>query len=328
MIPRSSLLGPIDHGSPPGCNAAPAEKASAVQSQASCQNLDEILRRAKIRVGSEQTGSESRAQINLLGPSAENFAQGSAHFSSRSPNLAVPAENATGVTPGEVLTSNARPSSAGDRCDNPEVTCRCLVVGGLVGLARASGPESRSHPTFPCQISYDTRTVPSGTGPSRWYNAMLGRSNFVDGNAGVPVVQSSTGTFTLAPTVPVARTLRPCDSDGHHPSMLAFTLRPTTPYPSAAPPATPGPTSAPGGGGGACDGGGFPSDGFGEPSGPPGGPPRGGGGGPPPTMRPSGPSGHDTFQCERCTGTFPTHLRRLCVSCKFSCCNDCCRDPS
>ena len=36
--------------------------------------------------------------------------------------------------------------------------------------------------------------------------------------------------------------------------------------------------------------------------------------------------GPDTFQCERCTGTFPTHLRRLCVSCKFSCCNDCCRE--
>eukprot|EP00439_Symbiodinium_sp_Y106_P026265 s6898_g3.t1 len=39
-IPRSSLLGPIDHGSPPGCNAAPAEKASTVQSQASCLNLE------------------------------------------------------------------------------------------------------------------------------------------------------------------------------------------------------------------------------------------------------------------------------------------------
>ena len=156
MIPRSSLLGPIDHGSPPGCNAAPAEKASTVQSQASCQNLDEILRRAKIRVGSEQTGSESRAQINLPGPNAKNFAQGSAHLSG-SPNLAVPAENAAGMTSGDVLTGIARPSSADDRCYNSEV--------------RASAPEWRSHPTFPCQISYDTRAVPSD-------NAMLGRSNW------------------------------------------------------------------------------------------------------------------------------------------------------
>ncbi|CAE7211779.1 unnamed protein product [Symbiodinium sp. CCMP2592] len=49
-IPRSSLLGPVDHGSTPGCNAAPAEKASTVQSQTSCPNLDEILRRAQQRM--------------------------------------------------------------------------------------------------------------------------------------------------------------------------------------------------------------------------------------------------------------------------------------
>ena len=42
---------------------------------------------------------------------------------------------------------------------------------------------------------------------------------------------------------------------------------------------------------------------------------------------PAGGPPVDTFQCERCTGVFSTHLRRLCVSCKFSCCNDCCRDP-
>ena len=56
VIPRSSLLGPIDHGSPPGCNAAPAEKASTAQSQTSSQTLDEILRRAKLRVSPEQAG--------------------------------------------------------------------------------------------------------------------------------------------------------------------------------------------------------------------------------------------------------------------------------
>ena len=52
------------------------------------------------------------------------------------------------------------------------------------------------------------------------------------------------------------------------------------------------PVAVPGGGGG-------------------GGPPRDGGLDPP-TIRPSGrPSGPDPFQCERCTGTVPTHLRRL-----------------
>ena len=54
VIPRSSLLGPIDHGSMPGCNAAPAEKASTAQSQTSSQTLDEILRRAKLRASPEQ----------------------------------------------------------------------------------------------------------------------------------------------------------------------------------------------------------------------------------------------------------------------------------
>ena len=85
-------------------------------------------------------------------------------------------KNAAGTTSREFLTGFAQPSSAADhRYDS-----------GLRILA----PEPRSNPTFPCQISYDTRTVPSGTGPSRWYNAMLGRSNFVDGNTGVPIVQT------------------------------------------------------------------------------------------------------------------------------------------
>ena len=102
------------------------------------------------------------------------------------------------------MTGFARPSSGGDRCYDSEL--------------RVLAPESRPHPTFPCQISYDTRTVPSGTGPSRWYNAMLGRSNFVDGNAGVPIVQSSTGTATLAPSAPVVTTLRSSDVDEHRSS--------------------------------------------------------------------------------------------------------------
>ena len=115
VIPRSSLLDPIDHGSPPGCNAAPAAKASTVQSQTSCQNLDEILRRAKMRITPEQTGSESRAQINPPGLNADNFAQQSAHFSGRSPIQAVPVANAAGATSGEIPTEIPRPSWVDDR---------------------------------------------------------------------------------------------------------------------------------------------------------------------------------------------------------------------
>ena len=65
-IPRMSLLGPIDHGSPPGC-AAPAEKASTVQSQSSCQNLEEILKRARLRVDSDKPEMIIRTLITFPG---------------------------------------------------------------------------------------------------------------------------------------------------------------------------------------------------------------------------------------------------------------------
>ena len=85
-----------------------------------------------------------------------------------------------------------------------------------------------------------------------------------------PNVQSSMGTLTLAPTVPVTTMLRTRDDDGHQP------------YPSVAPPVTLGPTHAPGGGGGAYGGGGFPPDGDG-----PSGNGFGGGGPPPPKPGPA-----------------------------------------
>ncbi|CAE7221723.1 GABBR2 [Symbiodinium sp. CCMP2592] len=222
----------------------------------------------------------------------------------------------------------------------------------------------RPSPTFPCQISYDTRTVPAGKGPSRWYDAMLGRSNLIGSSSGAPVLHSETGTFTLAPNTSVTATLRPTatdDSDGWAmPPMPTFNARTSAPAPSAAPSGLVGPPPAHGGDGGSFGGdgpnnhggaygGGFgghghhgsgfgPGGGGGPPSGPPGGPPGGGGppdgSGPPaggldpPSIRPSGrPSGNDTVQCERCTGTFPTTVRRPCISCRFSCCNGCCRDP-
>ena len=97
--------------------------------------------------------SESHVQFNPAGPNAEGFAQGSTDFSGRSPIQAVPVENTDKMTSGGVPTGNARPSLADHRCYNPGVA--------------AFAPESKPHPTFPCQISYDARTVSSGTGPSQ-----------------------------------------------------------------------------------------------------------------------------------------------------------------
>ncbi|CAE7517087.1 GABBR2 [Symbiodinium sp. CCMP2592] len=203
-IPRSSLLGPIDHGSPPGCNAAPAEKASTVHSQTSGINLDEILRRAQQRVADEQP-AESRGQNNPVEPLRHNFGQTSACFSGRSPNQAVPSANAAGATSGQ--TPSLRPFQVDDapRTDIQHVP-----------EARSFAPEPRSSPTFPCQISYDTRTVPAGKGPSRWYAAMLGRSNLI----------------------------------GNMPPMPTFNARTSVPAPSAAPSGFGGPPPAHNGGGG------------------------------------------------------------------------------
>ncbi|CAE7775556.1 JNK [Symbiodinium sp. CCMP2592] len=353
-IPRSSLLGPIDHGSPPGCNAAPAEKASTVHSQTSGINLDDILRRAQQRVADDHP-PESRGQNNPVEPVRQNYGQTSASFSGRSPIPTVPSTNAAGTTSGQA--PSVRPFPVDDD----------LAIRSGVRYdpeTQRFAPEPKRSPTFPCQISYDTRTVPAGKGPSRWYDAMLGRSNLIGSGSGAPVLQSETGTFTLAPSASVTGTLRPAatnDVDGWTmPPMPTFNARTSAPAPSAAPSGLGGPPPAHGGDGGSFGGGGpndnggaygggfgghghhgsgfGPGGGGGPPCGPPSGPPGGGGppdgNGPPdggldpPSIRPSGrPSGNDTFQCERCTGTFPTTVRRSCISCRFSCCNGCCRDP-
>ncbi|CAE7040332.1 JNK [Symbiodinium sp. CCMP2592] len=353
-IPRSSLLGPIDHGSPPGCNAAPAEKASTVHSQTSGINLDDILRRAQQRVAVDHP-PESRGQNNPVEPVRQNYGQTSASFSGRSPIPTVPSANAAGTTSGQA--PSVRPFPVDDD----------LAIRSGVRYdpeTQRFAPEPKRSPTFPCQISYDTRTVPAGKGPSRWYDAMLGRSHLIGSGPGAPILQSETGTFTLAPNASVAGTLRPAatdDVDGWTmPPMPTFNAGTSAPAPSAAPSGLGGPPPAHGGDGGSFGGGGpndnggaygggfgghghhgsgfGPGGGGGPPSGPPSGPPGGGGppdgNGPPdggldpPSIRPSGrPSGNDTFQCERCTGTFPTTVRRSCISCRFSCCNGCCRDP-
>ncbi|CAE7715784.1 unnamed protein product [Symbiodinium sp. CCMP2592] len=222
-IPRSSLLGPIDHGSPPGCNAAPAEKASTVHSQTSGINLDEILRRAQQRVADEQP-AEGRGQNNPVEPVRHNFGQTSACFSGRSPNQAVPSANAAGATSGQA--PSLRPYQVDDA---PRADIR------HVPEARSFAPEPRSSPTFPCQISYDTRTVPAGKGPSRWYDAMLGRSNLIGNSAGAPILHSETGTFTLAPNTSVTATLQHAAANDAMPPMPTFSARTSVPAPSAAP---------------------------------------------------------------------------------------------
>ncbi|CAE7774112.1 GABBR2 [Symbiodinium sp. CCMP2592] len=237
-IPRSSLLGPIDHGSPPGCNAAPAEKASKVHSQTSGINLDEILRRAQQRVADEQP-AESRGQNNPVEPIRHDFGQTSACFSGRSPNQAVPSANAAGATSGQ--TPSLRPFQVDDA---PRADIR------HVPEARSFAPEPRSSPTFPCQISYDTRTVPAGKGPSRWYDAMLGRSNLIGNGAGAPILHSETGTFTLAPNTSVTATLQHDAANDAMPPMPTFSARTSIPAPSAAPSGFGGPPPAYNGGGG------------------------------------------------------------------------------
>ncbi|CAE7620794.1 JNK, partial [Symbiodinium sp. CCMP2592] len=235
---------------------------------------------------------------------------------------------------------------------------KAVPSANAAGATSGQAPSLRSSPTFPCQISYDTRTVPAGKGPSRWYDAMLGRSNLIGNSAGAPILHSETGTFTLAPATSVTATLQHAAANDAMPPMPTFSARTSVPAPSAAPSGFGGPPPARNGDGG-CSGGDGPTItgvhmavasedmdttgpvlapvAGGPPDGPPGGPPGGGppdGSGPPdggldpPSIRPSGrPSGNDTFQCERCTGTFPTTVRRSCISCRFSCCNGCCRDP-
>ncbi|CAE7248026.1 GABBR2 [Symbiodinium sp. CCMP2592] len=202
-IPRSSLLGPIDHGSPPGCNAAPAEKASTVHSQTSGINLDDILRRAQQRVADDHP-PESRGQNNPVEPVRQNYGQTSASFSGRSPIPTVPSTNAAGTTSGQA--PSVRPFPVDDD----------LAIRSGVRYdpeTQRFAPEPKRSPTFPCQISYDTRTVPAGKGPSRWYDAMLGRSNLIGSGSGAPVLQSETDTFTLAPSASVTGTLRPAATD-------------------------------------------------------------------------------------------------------------------
>ena len=58
-IPRSSLLGPIEHGCPPSCHAAPVEKASTAQSQTSSLTADDVYRRARLLIDDRSKGERA-----------------------------------------------------------------------------------------------------------------------------------------------------------------------------------------------------------------------------------------------------------------------------
>ncbi|CAE7248571.1 JNK [Symbiodinium sp. CCMP2592] len=184
---------------------------------------------------------------------------------------------------------------------------------------RASGhslPRMLFALTFDTSLRLEALLLSHGKGPSRWYNAMLGRSSLVGDGASAPILHRETGTLTLAPSASVTATLRPATNTDAMPPMPTFNARTSVPAPSAVPSGFGGPPPAPhghdgpSGGDGPNDNGGAYGGGFGGMGGPP------DGGLDPPSVRPSGrPSGSDVFQSERCTGTFPTTVRRICLVC-------------
>ena len=66
---------------------------------------------------------------------------------------------------------------------------------------RLFAPQPRPAPTFPCQILYDTRSMPSGVGHAR--SCRTRTRDFP-----VPNIGSSAATYTVAPTVPTSWSLR------------------------------------------------------------------------------------------------------------------------
>ncbi|CAE7251308.1 JNK [Symbiodinium sp. CCMP2592] len=78
------------------------------------------------------------------------------------------------------------------------------VVGKIILLLRASGLSLQMMilPFAVAVHSLEPEALlqsPDRKGPSRWYDAMLGRSNLIGNDASAPILHSETGTFTLAP---------------------------------------------------------------------------------------------------------------------------------
>ena len=159
--------------------------------------------------------------------------------------------------------------------------------------------------TFPCQVRYDPRSAPTRAKSSRWVEPMLGRNP-------PPTVQESVAAASSQPHVPY---------DSFH----------GLPPPQAIPPLPPLPTPGIQPHQSQYHAGYIPSDtvstqgattetsqqfgvGFGVPT-------RGA------DERGNGAPNPDDIDCERC-GCRTTRARaRNCVSCRFRCCPNCCRDP-
>ncbi|CAE7624163.1 Clec16a [Symbiodinium sp. CCMP2592] len=250
------------------------------------------------------------------------------------------------LSPFDRIMAKRQPHFRGDRLIRPFLPQ--MPIERLPVMFRASG---RIQSMKLLELAFDLLLKLEAS----WYDAMLGRTNLIGSGAGAPILHSETGTFTLAPNTSITATLRPAVTTDAVPPMPTFNARTSVPAPSAAPPGAGGP---PHGGGGSPGGDGPTTTGVHmavvsedmgimglamslvavvarpvahlvvrlvvvallagvvRPM------------ADPPSIRPTGrPSGNDTFQCERCTGTFPTTVRRPCISCRFSCCNGCCRDP-
>ena len=80
-------------------------------------------------------------------------------------------------------------------------------------------PPSRGHiRRFRVRISYDTRTVPSGTGPSRWYNAMLDGLTLSTGTLACRLFRVARELLHSLRVLPFVTTLRSSDVDEHRSS--------------------------------------------------------------------------------------------------------------
>ena len=200
--------------------------------------------------------------------------------------------------------------------------------------------------TFPCQVRYDPRAAPTRAKASKWVESMLGKSQLNP----PPSVQESIAAASAQTHIPhdSLRHIPPPHQSQYHAGYIPGERVDgngqdgAAGVPNASGTGSDNPTAGPPPPSGGGDGWGYvPSQGNpGGGAGPPGG--GGGGGGPPHGSGPPNPNpggllppddragnapNPDDVDCERC-GCRTTRARATnCVSCRFRCCPNCCRDP-
>ena len=205
--------------------------------------------------------------------------------------------------------------------------------------------------TFPCQVRYDPRAAPTRAKASTWVESMLGKSHF---NPPTSVQESiaAASAQTHVPHdslrhIPPPQVIPPPPTPGIQPQQSqsfrvsgqdGATRVPNTSGTGSGNPIRPpaGPPHRGGDGWGYIPSQGNPGGGAGPPAGGGGGGGSSGGSGPPnpnpatlllPDDRAGNAPNPDDVDCERC-GCRTTRARaRNCVSCRFRCCPNCCRDP-